>query len=104
MRHARGFRALVRRKIRPHAPFGMGRPIMSDSLFSRMLDGVIGGDCIDIMAHMPAHSVDFVLTDPPYLVNYRDRSGRSVINDDNDAWVNRPSGRCTASSGLTAFV
>lgn len=41
---------------------------MSDSLFSRMLDGVIGGDCIDIMAHMPAHSVDFVLTDPPCAV------------------------------------
>jgi DNA modification methylase len=46
---------------------------MSDSLFSRMLHGVTGGDCIDIMAHMPWASVDFILTDPLYLVNYRDR-------------------------------
>jgi DNA modification methylase len=31
------------------------------------------GDCIEIMEEMPANSVDFILTDPPYLVNYRDR-------------------------------
>ena len=39
---------------------------MSDSFFSRMLDRVTCGDCIDVMANMPARSVDFVLTDPPY--------------------------------------
>ncbi|WP_439926225.1 DNA methyltransferase [Nitrobacter sp. JJSN] len=36
---------------------------------------------------MPAGSVDFVLTDPPYLVNYRSRDGRRVANDNNDAWL-----------------
>jgi site-specific DNA-methyltransferase (adenine-specific) len=56
-------------------------------LFSQMLGGVTCGDSIDIMAHLPARSIDFVLTDPPYLVRYRDRSGRRVINDDNDAWL-----------------
>ncbi|MGA2607201.1 MAG: DNA methyltransferase [Terriglobia bacterium] len=56
-------------------------------LFSQMLNAVTCGDCIDVMAHMPARSVDFVLTDPPYLVRYHDRSGRRVINDDNDAWL-----------------
>jgi DNA modification methylase len=56
-------------------------------LFTQMLNGVTCGDCIDVMAHMPARSVDFVLTDPPYLVRYHDRSGRRVINDDNDAWL-----------------
>jgi DNA modification methylase len=56
-------------------------------LFSQMLNGLTCGDSIDVMAHMPACSVDFVLTDPPYLVRYRDRSGRRIINDDNDAWV-----------------
>jgi adenine-specific DNA-methyltransferase len=56
-------------------------------LFDQMLDGVTCGDCIDVMANMPWASVDFILTDPPYLVNYRDRSGRSVENDDNDAWL-----------------
>jgi site-specific DNA-methyltransferase (adenine-specific) len=28
-----------------------------------------------------------VLTDPPYLVNYRDWAGRKVANDNNPAWV-----------------
>jgi adenine-specific DNA-methyltransferase len=32
-------------------------------------------------------SIDFVLTDPPYLANYRDRDGRSVANDDNAEWL-----------------
>jgi site-specific DNA-methyltransferase (adenine-specific) len=52
-----------------------------------MLNSVTCGDCIDVMTHMPSRSVDFVLTDPPYLVRYHDRSGRRVINDDNDAWL-----------------
>jgi DNA modification methylase len=29
----------------------------------------------------PSQSVDLVVTDPPYLVNYRDRSGRTIKND-----------------------
>lgn len=29
---------------------------------------------------MPWASVDLILTDPPYLVNYRDRCGRSIAN------------------------
>jgi hypothetical protein len=33
------------------------------------------------MQHVPSNSVDFILTDPPYLVNYRDRSGRTIQND-----------------------
>jgi DNA modification methylase len=56
-------------------------------LFDQMLNTVTCGDCIDVMAHLPRSSVDFVLTDPPYLVRYRDRTGRRVINDDNDAWL-----------------
>jgi site-specific DNA-methyltransferase (adenine-specific) len=56
-------------------------------LFDQMLNSVVNGDCIDVMSAMPWASVDFILTDPPYLVNYRDRSGRSIANDDNDAWV-----------------
>lgn len=45
------------------------------------------GDCVQVMAGYPASSVDFVLTDPPYLVGFKDRSGRSIANDVNDAWV-----------------
>lgn len=45
------------------------------------------GDCIEMMKQMPANSADFILTDPPYLVNYRDRTGRSIQNDVNDEWL-----------------
>jgi site-specific DNA-methyltransferase (adenine-specific) len=50
-------------------------------------DSVINGDCIEVMSNLPSASVDFILTDPPYLVNFRDRSGRNIANDDNDAWL-----------------
>jgi site-specific DNA-methyltransferase (adenine-specific) len=45
------------------------------------------GDCTNLMAGMPARSVDFILTDPPYLVRYKDRTGRSLANDDNADWL-----------------
>lgn len=48
---------------------------------------IVQGDCIDIMGNMPARSVDFILTDPPYLVRYQDRTGRRLINDDNAEWL-----------------
>ena len=31
---------------------------------------------------MPRNSVDLVVTDPPYLVRYTDRTGRTIANDD----------------------
>jgi DNA modification methylase len=48
---------------------------------------ILHGDCIDAMRQMPAATVDFILTDPPYLVNYRDRLGRSIDNDANSDWL-----------------
>lgn len=41
----------------------------------------IQGNCIDVMQQMPAESIDLIVTDPPYLVNYQDRSKRTVSND-----------------------
>jgi site-specific DNA-methyltransferase (adenine-specific) len=38
------------------------------------------------MRQMPANSVDFIL-DPPYLVNYRDRSGRTIQNNAKADWL-----------------
>jgi site-specific DNA-methyltransferase (adenine-specific) len=40
------------------------------------------------MQDMPTTSVDLVVTDPPYITNYRDRNGRTVHNDDNASWLN----------------
>ena len=48
---------------------------------------IIGGDCIEIMQTLPARSVDFILTDPPYIASYRSRDNRTLRNDDNAAWL-----------------
>ena len=39
------------------------------------------------MRQLPPNSVDFILTDPLYLVNYIDRNGRKVPNDSNAGWL-----------------
>lgn len=48
---------------------------------------LVHGDCIDVMRTLPAASVDFILTDPPYIVRYQSRDGRRVLNDDNNRWL-----------------
>jgi DNA modification methylase len=48
---------------------------------------IIRGDCTKALPMLLSNSVDFVLTDPPYLANYTSRDGRAVPNDDNDAWL-----------------
>jgi site-specific DNA-methyltransferase (adenine-specific) len=50
-------------------------------------NAILRGDCVALMAHLPPETVDFILTDPPYAVRYRDRSGRRVRNDDNYRWL-----------------
>lgn len=52
-----------------------------------LINQVIHGDCIDVMASMPSESIDLVVTDPPYLVNYTPRDGRRCANDDNGEWL-----------------
>lgn len=51
---------------------------------------VYHGDCVAVMKTFPEASVDLVVTDPPYMVGYRDRDGRTVHNDRGVRWV-RPS-------------
>jgi site-specific DNA-methyltransferase (adenine-specific) len=50
-------------------------------------NSITHGNCIQIMRQMPVNSVDFILTDPPYLVNYCDRNGRTIRNDANADWL-----------------
>lgn len=57
------------------------------SAINEFMNRVIHGDCVEIMRTMPSASVDLVVTDPPYLVNYRSRDGRRCPNDDNDLWL-----------------
>lgn len=47
----------------------------------------VQGNCIEIMSGYPEKSVDFILTDPPYLVGFRDRSGRTIAGDITDEWL-----------------
>jgi len=51
------------------------------------LNHILRGDCCKVLADLPDACVDFVLTDPPYLVNYRDRSGRSLAGDRQADWM-----------------
>jgi adenine-specific DNA-methyltransferase len=48
---------------------------------------VIHGDCVTVLRSLPSASVDLVVTDPPYLVNYRPRDGRQCLNDNDDYWL-----------------
>ncbi|HTB11053.1 MAG TPA: DNA methyltransferase [Bryobacteraceae bacterium] len=46
-----------------------------------MFNQVIQGDCAVVLKTLPDACTDFVLTDPPYFVRYKDRSGRTIRND-----------------------
>jgi len=50
-------------------------------------NSLIQGDCLEVMGQIPSRSINFVLTDPPYLVNYKSRDGRKILNDDNSNWL-----------------
>jgi site-specific DNA-methyltransferase (adenine-specific) len=50
-------------------------------------DTIIHGDCLSILPRLPARSINFILTDPPYITRYRSRDGCTIANDDNDAWL-----------------
>ena len=54
---------------------------------SNFTNQILRGDCIEIMRQIPANSIDLILTDPPYLVNYRDRTGRTIQNDVDESWL-----------------
>jgi len=47
------------------------------------MNQIIEGNAADVLQTVQEGTIDLVVTDPPYLVNYRDRDGRSLRNDDN---------------------
>jgi DNA modification methylase len=51
------------------------------------LNTVLKGDCLNVLPTLAAGSVNFILTDPPYITRYKSRDGRTVPNDDNDRWL-----------------
>lgn len=57
------------------------------SALTPFLNQMLHGDCLSLLPHLPAESVDLVVTDPPYLVNYRARDGRTVPGDTTADWL-----------------
>jgi DNA modification methylase len=56
-------------------------------LKSLPLNQLIHGNCIDVMRSFPDRCIDIVITDPPYLVRYAPRDGRTVENDHRNGWL-----------------
>jgi adenine-specific DNA-methyltransferase len=54
---------------------------------SEFVNRILTGDCVKVMEEMPTASVDCVITDPPYLVNYHSRDGRRIVGDDKSEWL-----------------
>jgi len=54
---------------------------------STLSNSIVHGNCVNVMSGMPARSVDFILTDPPYVSRYKDREGRTIPNPGNFAWL-----------------
>jgi DNA modification methylase len=48
---------------------------------------ILNADCLKAMPMLQSGSVNFILTDPPYITRYKSRDGRTVPNDDNDNWL-----------------
>lgn len=82
----RGFRGRVERALEDEHALRDAQPRGSE-LAPERIDRIIRGDCIEILPTLPAGCIDFVLTDPPYLVSYRSRSGRSIKNDTRSEWL-----------------
>ncbi len=60
---------------------------MSNDTLPLTANQVIHGDCVEVLRNLPDESIDAVITDPPYFVRYRDRSGRSIANDSDPASI-----------------
>ena len=63
------------------------KPIPTQPVHGYLKDTVLLGDCVQIMRSIAPGCADFVLTDPPYLVRYCDRSGRRIANDADASWL-----------------
>ena len=59
------------------------------SMNESLLNNVYNIDCIEFMKTLPDKSIDLVITDPPYLINYSSFRTKSKVikNDNNSDWV-----------------
>lgn len=71
----------MRSKVRKHP----SDPVSTSPSLHDYLDSIILGDCGAVMQQLPANSIDLILTDPPYLINYHSRDGCTIAGDTDDA-------------------
>lgn len=57
-------------------------------IFEEMINKVICEDCLEVMKDIPDGSIDLILTDPPYGINYLSRTNNhmKIENDEIDDW------------------
>jgi adenine-specific DNA-methyltransferase len=55
------------------------------------MNNIILGDCLEVLKTFPNGSVDFVATDPPYLVEWQSNRRKDkwdiIANDKDDSWI-----------------
>jgi modification methylase len=56
-------------------------------MIDQYIDKIICGDCLQVMREMPSHSIDLIVTSPPY--NIRNTSGHGIM-DGSRRWKNPP--------------
>ena len=59
---------------------------------------LIHGDCIDALRHMPDKSVEWIVTDPPYVMGahrLRDAAARSLLYGAHFSPAGRPAGEAS---------
>lgn len=56
---------------------------------AELADGILHGDCLDLLPHMAAESVDLIFVDPPYNLQLKNpllRPNKSVVDAVTDDW------------------
>ncbi|ARQ95882.1 cytosine specific DNA methyltransferase [Staphylococcus phage qdsa001] len=59
------------------------------------LNKIYNEDCLEGMKKIPDNSIDLIVTDPPYLINYKTnrrknkehRFGKVILNDNNEQLI-----------------
>ncbi len=58
-----------------------------DTRMNILTNQILNADCLKTLPMLPDGSIQFILTDPPYITRYQSRDGRRIANDDNAAWL-----------------
>lgn len=62
---------------------------------------ILNADCLKAMPMLPDGSVDFILTDPPYITRYKSRTGARSRTTTTTAGSSPPLSKCTVRSRKT---